>query len=166
MNFRNRQCQLYVGLIVLCLGLVPALGCNQEVTPDYASLGLAEVSGTIRLDDQPLADANVMFEAPDGTFSSGRTNASGKYSLMFNSEQSGVMTGEKIVRIQLGKTFSDGEDEGRDAEPLPADSRELPRSYNIESHLAVTVNAGIQTIDFDLKSDGCTTSASQSDAAR
>ena len=160
MNFQTRQCQLYICLILALLVLVTALGCNQEVAPDYASLGLAEVSGTIRLDEQPLANANVIFESPDTTFSSGRTNASGNYSLMFNSEQSGVTTGEKIVRIQLGRTFSDGEEEGSDAEQLPSDSEELPSSYNSESHLTATVDAGIQTINFDLNSDGCTTSAS------
>ena len=80
---------------------------------------------------------------------------------MFNSEQSGVATGEKIVRIQLGRAFSDGEDEGSDAESLTADSGELPSSYNRDSQLAVTVDAGIQTINFDLNSDGSTTSASQ-----
>lgn len=144
--------------MLTCLGMVAALGCNQEPAPDYASLGLAEVSGTIRLDGNPLANANVIFESPDETFSSGRTNGDGKYSLMFNSEQSGVTTGEKVVRIQLGKSFNDGEEE---AEPLPADSQELPVSYNSDSQLTATVKAGIQTVDFDLTSDGAVEPASQ-----
>ena len=159
MNLQTWQCQPCICLILICLGLVTALGCGQEAAPDYARLGLAEVTGTIRLDEQPLADANIIFESPDTTFSSGRTDGSGKYSLMFNSEQSGVSTGEKVVRIQLGITFSDGEDS--DAEPSPADSVELSSSYNSNSQLTATVVAGIQTINFDLKSDGSTTSASQ-----
>jgi hypothetical protein len=77
---------------------------------------------------------------------------------MFNSEQPGVLTGEKIVRIQHGKAFGDHED---DAEPLPAGSIELPSSYNSASELTATVNAGIQTIDFDLNSGASTTSTSQ-----
>lgn len=156
MNFQTWQCQPYLCLIFTCLGLVTALGCNQEAAPDYARLGLAEVSGTIRLDGNPLANANVIFESPDATFSSGKTNASGEYSLMFNSEQSGVLTGVKVVRIQLGESFNDG-----DAEQLPTDSEELPGSYNTDSQLAATVNAGVQTIDFDLTSDGATGPASQ-----
>ena len=136
-----------------------AWGCNQEAAPDYACLGLTEVSGTIRLDEQPLANANVSFESPDGTFSSGKTNGNGEYTLMFNSDQSGVLPGEKVVRIQLGRTF--GDDEESNEESLPAGSVELPSSYNSDSQLTATVDSGIQTINFDLNSDGSTTSASQ-----
>ena len=98
-------------LLLTCLSLLVIVsGCNQPAAPDYASLGLAEVSGTIRLDEAPLANAHVIFVAPDETYSFGKTNSSGKYTLMFNSEQPGVLTGEKIVRIQLGKISQEGDE--------------------------------------------------------
>ncbi len=155
-NFQRKKCEKLIGLVLCCVGMLPVWGCNQQPVPDYASLGLAEVSGTIRLDEQPLAHANIIFESADETFSSGKTNASGEYSLMFNSEQSGVTTGEKVVRIQMLEAFGDGE-----AEALPIGSVELPSSYNRNSELTATVIAGKQIIDFDLNSDGTIESSSQ-----
>ena len=148
-------------LLLACFSLVViASGCSRQQGPDYASLGLAEVSGTIRLDESPLANAHVMFEAPDETYSYAKTDSSGKYTLMFNSEQPGVMTGEKIVRIQLGKISEETDGEDPASEPA-TDSSELPRTYHRDSQLTATVVAGAQAINFDLKSDGSTTSATQ-----
>ncbi len=168
MNSRKRQhsCLLLAGICLIVL----ASGCSQQQRPDYASLGLAEVTGTIRLDDQPLANAHIIFEAPDESYSFGKTNSRGKYTLMFNSEQPGVLTGKKIVRILLGKFSEEDDDQqtggdatdGQDPAPKPAtDSSELPSTYNRNSQLTATVVAGSQTINFDLKSDGSTTSATQ-----
>ena len=151
----SRRCQP----LFVCLGLIVIFsGCQEPAAPDYASLGLAEVSGTILLDGKPLADANVIFESPDKTYSVGRTNGQGKYKMMFNSEKSGVLVGDKIVRIQLGRFPEDAE-----AEDAPArnDDSELPASYNTQSQLKLTVIAGVHTFDFDLNSDGSTTSAAQ-----
>lgn len=170
MNSRTLK-RRYGCLLLSCLCLmVIALGCNQQAAPDYASLGLAEVSGTIRMDQAPLANAHVMFEAPDKTYSFGKTNGSGKYTLMFNSQQSGVLPGKKIVRIQLGKFSEEDDDEpavgegAADRDPvleISTDASELPQTYHRNSQLTATVVAGVQTIDFDLKSKGSTTSATQ-----
>lgn len=145
-------------------------GCDRQQLPDYAKLGLAEVTGTIRLDEKPLANAHVIFEAPDESYSYGTTNSNGNYTLMFNSDQSGVLPGQKIVRIQLGR-FSDGDDDeqageedtdGQDAELKSAtDSSELPSTYNRNSRLTATVVAGFQLLNFDLDSDGSVVSAKQ-----
>ncbi len=145
-------------------------GCSQQQRPDYTRLGLAEVTGTIRLDEKPLANAHVIFEAPDQSHSFGKTNNEGKYTLMFNSEQSGVLPGQKIVRIQL-KSFSEedadqpsGDEAADDQAPvleLATDSSELPSTYNRNSQLTAEVASGFQTINFDLKSDGSTRSRAQ-----
>jgi len=133
-------------------------------------LGLAEVSGTIRLDEKPLANAHVIFESPDKTYSYGKTNSSGKYTLMYNSEQSGGLTGQKIARIQLGRISeqNDGEEAGNDETDgegpsleTGSDLSELPATYNCNSQLTATVIAGKQVVNFELNSDGSTTSANQ-----
>jgi hypothetical protein len=171
MNDPTRQSRqfLRLGFAGLCM-VILASGCNQPTAPDYASLGLAEVSGTIRLDESPLANAHVIFEAPDESYSFGKTDSGGKYKLMFNSQQSGVLTGPKIVRIQLSSISEDSADEpsggeGAGSEDLESamatDSSELPRSYHRDSRLKATVAAGVQTINFDLKTDGSTTTATQ-----
>ncbi|MDB4766241.1 carboxypeptidase-like regulatory domain-containing protein [bacterium] len=154
-QFHHRSLGIPVRLSAVCwlVLIVMSLGCERDAAPDYESLGLAEVSGIVRLDAKPLADANVIFESEDETFSYGTTNSDGKYSLMFNSEKSGVLTGEKVVRIQLGRIAEDGEIKS------PASGlAELPESYHQESQLRATVNSGVQTIDFELNSDGSTTS--------
>ena len=85
----------------LGVGLVFATtGCGSSLTPDYGKLDLVNVSGSITLDGQPLPEAIVVFESNDATFSYGRTDDSGNYTLMLNSEKSGVMPGPKIVRIR------------------------------------------------------------------
>lgn len=122
------------------------------------------------MDQKPLANAHVVFESPDETYSSGKTNSDGKYILMFNSEQSGVLTGQKVVRIQLGKITKQGFDENAGNDETDnknsvleanTDLSELPATYHRQSQLTATVIAGKQVINFELNSDGSTTSATQ-----
>jgi len=176
MNFRTLPLRPFIRLLFagLCI-VVMVSGCNQPAGPDYERLKLAEVSGTIRLDKTPLANAYVVFESPDKTFSSGKTDSDGKYKLMFNSKQSGVLTGRKIVRIQLRRISDDGvgndvgDEETEDQnQGLPdrqtdrqTDSSELPRTYHRKSHLRADIVNGVQAINFDLNSDGSTTSPKQ-----
>lgn len=164
---------------LILFGLATALlaGCG-GISTDYHKLDLANVSGTVRLDGQPLANAYIMFQAQDGTFSTGKTDGSGNYKMMFDSNKAGVLTGEKLVRIRLKRSWTgfparplsetvveevevDDEgkpisnDSGESTSPASVDN-ELPASYHIKSHLKATVESGSQTIDFDLMSDGST----------
>src|SRR4029079_1790179 len=86
-------------LTIVCV-VTATFGCDSGRRPHYASLGLVEVSGTIKLDGEPLPDVMVAFENPeDKTFSFGKTNAAGAYKLMFNSEKSGCTQGKKVVHV-------------------------------------------------------------------
>ena len=163
------------------LGLAIVLilsGCG-GVSTDYHKLDLATVSGTVKLDGQPLADAHIMYQDKGGTFSVGTTDESGHYEMMFDSNKAGVLTGEKLVRIRLTRGWNGfpthpltddvteevGEDAAGEAddgsslenEPVSQDPNELPITYHLESKLKVTIESGDHTIDFDLKSDGSTT---------
>jgi hypothetical protein len=81
-------------VVLSCLvGLAVNFGCKQGWEADYSQLGLVEVSGRITLDGTPLADSTVIFECPDKTYSFGKTDGQGNYSLMFNTEQSGALPG-------------------------------------------------------------------------
>ena len=168
MNSRKQRhrCLLLPGFFLLIF----ASGCSQQQRPDYTSLGLAEVTGTIRLDGKPLPNAHVIFEAPDKSYSFGKTNGGGEYTLLFNSEQPGVLPGQKIIRIQLNRFSEEDGDQQSDTDEsdgqdptleLATDLSELPSAYNRNSQLTATVAAGFQKINFDLKSDGSTTSAAQ-----
>ncbi len=143
-------------------------GCNTSPQMDYDSVGLVDVSGTVRLDGKPLPNAVVVFESPDGQFSAGVTNDSGRYQLQFDSQASGVTPGEKTVRISTaqkitGVNTEEGSEEappgeGSEESGEPAESggqsKELvPEKYNKRSELKKTVKPDeSQTFDFELKS--------------
>jgi len=145
----------YQQIILLAALLLPlATSCQRRRQPDYASLDLARVSGQVTLDGQPLEEATVIFEDPEGRRSYGTTDRRGRYELRYNSEQLGVPAGPKSVRIQLHapaegeEPESDGT-EGEELDHVPPEP--VPARYNRQSELSVVVEAGkSQTFDFPL----------------
>ncbi|WP_206028416.1 carboxypeptidase-like regulatory domain-containing protein [Thalassoroseus pseudoceratinae] len=142
-------------LVLACIVTLLGVGCGGLHT-DYSQLDLAEVSGTITLDGEPLPNARVKFENETGGYSYGLTDDSGAYTLMFNSEKSGIQPGEKTVRIFTvggGPEFSLGQEEMVEEDPdAPTEQEIIPAKYNSESELTETVESGSQTINFDLQS--------------
>ena len=71
--------------VVLILLLVALAGCSKSGPQ------IAPVHGVVKLDGQPLANADVQFQ-PDGSQrpSSGRTDANGHYELMYKRGQPGA----------------------------------------------------------------------------
>ena len=136
------------GFLTVSLMLFGALsGCSSPQT-DFASAGLVDVSGTVTMDGQPLAEALVMFESEDGRFSYGRTDAEGRYQLRFNDRATGVIPGPKTVRISTAMSATEEEAATPKIEMIPA-------KYNADSELKAEVRPGeSQTFDFDLTSEG------------
>ncbi len=144
---------LFLFALPTCILVV--FGCGPS-GPDYGSLDLSEVHGTITLDGQPLSGAIVHFESEDETFSDATSDANGRYEMMFNSEQPGVLKGRKIVRIWSSRK-SAGESEGGEEEEGDPDSRQfrvemVPAQYNVKSTLTTTVEKDAEEFNFDLKS--------------
>lgn len=142
------------GAVLACAAALVS-GCSDPLATDYSGLGLVEVSGTVTLDGDPLPGATVIFEADDQTYSFGRTDASGRYDLMFNSEKSGVIPGRKIVRITMGPVGEEadaGEPEAGEDSPAPPDVA-MPARYNERSELTADVSAERNEFDFDLLSE-------------
>jgi hypothetical protein len=137
--------------IVIACGVFVAvtLGCGSgSPRMDYSKAGLVDVSGTVRLDGEPLGAAIVIFESADGSFSFARTNATGRYRLMFDSQMAGVTKGAKTVRIRtLGSLGEDDPDAKRGVTEL------IPVCYNTESTLRVEITSGSSATDFDLRGD-------------
>lgn len=144
--------------LVILFAIVGFSGCDTTVKTDYSKLGLVDVSGTVTLDGQPLSGATVIFETPDMKYSYGETDSSGNYTMMFNSEQSGVTTGHKTVRIVTGTVGDEGEggEEEEGQEEAVSTSMTVPACYNKKSSIEVEVESS-GTFNFDLKSD-CSTS--------
>lgn len=125
-------------LIVACssvLGLaISGCGGSKEALPD-----LGQVSGTVTLNGQPLSDARVLFIPDNGPASAAITDQTGRYELLFKSGDKGAVIGRHEVQIStdLEGTMN------------PQDEK-VPAKYNQSSTLTQSVQAGENTINFDL----------------
>lgn len=121
-------------------------GCESGPT-NYERLGIAQASGRVTLDGEPLVAARIVFVEPGAGFASvGETDSEGKYQLMLNSTQPGVAPGKKVVRIMTGYAQEEGELAGVET---------LPKRYNKDSELSAEVKPGeTHVFDFDLTSEG------------
>jgi hypothetical protein len=147
---------------VLAASFLAGAGCG-ETGADYSKVELFSVSGKVTLDGQPLADAVVTFDAPDGQFAYGLTDVSGAYSLRLDSVRSGCTPGPKTVRISttrkiVGLNATEGEGSAEVGEGnlekgkggVVADK--VPPRYNAKSELKADVSSSQLTFDFSLQS--------------
>jgi hypothetical protein len=145
----------------LVLGLACVIGCG-DTGADYSKVELLSVGGKVTLDGQPLAGAVVTFDAPDGQFAYGLTDAGGAYSLQLDSQKSGCTPGPKTVRIStarkiIGLNAAEGEGAAEVGEANPEASKgavaeKVPPRYNAKSELKADVSASQKTFDFALQS--------------
>jgi len=146
--------QHHFGIQILAVVAAAALAGCGGVGADYSQVDLNSVGGTITLDGQPLANAIVVFEAPDQTYSYAQTDESGRYRLLFNTEKAGVTPGPKVVRIRtsggLGEELEGPTEEGPE---MPAEPEKVPPCYNSRSQLKANVDGSSGSFNFDLKSD-------------
>ncbi len=148
--------------LVLFLLTALLMGCGTENQKNYDNLNLVQVSGTVKLGQNPLPNALVKFEAKDGQYAYGTTDSNGRYTLRFDSETAGVTPGEKTVRITtaIGAGEEGSEEVGEEpagessteSQSSPLKKTELvPEQYNKKSKLKRTVKPDeSQTFDFDL----------------
>lgn len=106
---------------------------------------LAYVTGTVRLDGSPLANARLEFASSDGAVSYGLTDESGNYELRILRDTPGISPGTYRVRIS---TYRPAEGES------PGALEQVPVRYNEESELVRDIALGSTVIDFELESKG------------
>jgi hypothetical protein len=130
-------------IAIVGLALLPLLiGCGR-------SDNRAEVSGTIRLNGEPLATGTISFVPMEGTTgpSSGGHIIDGEYHVP---GQNGVAVGKNRVSIlsvvKTGRKIGDLRGESEDEKV-----QVVPRKYNTESEVICTVQPGSNRLDFDLK---------------
>jgi hypothetical protein len=127
------HCLAVLGLVLVAL----IAGCSTSSgdLPD-----LAQVSGTVTLDGQPLSKASVLFESANGHGASGTTDENGRYELYFTGDTKGAEIGANTVRITTVLDF-----------PTPPDYEDpIPARYNESSELKVTVQPGANIHNFAL----------------
>jgi len=138
-RFEEAACAALCGLF---------LGCSGR------PYGVAPVTGTIWLDDEPLAGGVVNFQpiASQGTSpgpgSSARIGSDGRYQLMMLDGSPGAVVATHRVRIYSliaeGRPVSDTEESG-------APRERVPEQYNYRTNLTYTVpEAGAAEADFRL----------------
>jgi hypothetical protein len=123
-------------IILSCTALA---GCSEQEN-------VAQVSGRVTLDGQPLPGALVQF-APvkAGVPSNGLTDNDGKYVLTYTRGVAGAEIGEHLVLVS---TFRQGDP---DADPpVPMSPEKVPAKY--AEGIKKEVKAGRNTIDIDLES--------------
>jgi len=156
--------------VITCVVTATTIGCGMGPSADYSSVELVDVEGIVKLDGQPVPSAVVMVEdLQTGLQSYGLSDDNGHFRLHFDSVEYGVVPGEKRVIISTTmkvpglNSDEDGPEfeEGEDGETI-ADAEveeQIPDAYRSDSRLRVTVSKSTSHLEFDLSSDGSTTSA-------
>ena len=139
-------------LVAVALMLAFFVGCNNR--------NLGQVSGTVTLDGEPLADATVLFTPiAGGRPTGGRTDSSGRYTLVYDRSGTGAMLGEHAVEITTGDELTNDDD------TITKIAEKVPAKYNINTELEADVQEGSQTFDWPLESTGDIVDAAELEAA-
>jgi len=108
---------------------------------------LGTVTGTVTLDGEPLANAQVEFQPRQGSPSYGTTDRLGRYELEYTKDKPGAIVGTHVVRITTQTTRTDAS--GNEVQ-VP---QRVPERYNYRSELIEQVAPGENKIDFRLESE-------------
>ena len=110
---------------------------------------LSPVTGTVTLDGEPLANAQVEFQPTQRAAPSyGTTDALGQYELRYTKDKLGAVVGGHVVRITTQTTVVDPET-GEESQ-IP---QRVPEKYNYLSELIRQVQPEPNIIDFRLESE-------------
>ncbi|QDS89818.1 hypothetical protein EC9_40190 [Rosistilla ulvae] len=136
--------QIQYALLIVVSSLA-VIGCGGSGGRDLPKLG--QVTGTVTLDGQPLADAVVSFQSKEaGRVASGGTDTDGNYTIYLLNDIEGAPVGTNQVMIVTAKP-------GDDSIPGSAKPETLPAKYNAETELTADVQPGDNEFNFDLTSN-------------
>jgi hypothetical protein len=154
MSRMNSRSVLALALLTLS---ICAAGCGSSAQSDRPAT--YPVSGTVTMNGQPVADANVNFQLADGSRSaSGVTNSQGRFELTTFAAGDGALPGEYLVAITQFEKPPKGAgvpDDHPDYNPTLGDfvpRNLLPEKYaNPQtSGLTATVSESGATVSFEL----------------
>lgn len=143
------------GPVVLCALAVVALGCGKDANLPP----LVPVTGTVTLNDQPLASATVEFipiGKTRGSGATGYTDDQGKYELVTRRGDRGTPVGEyRVVVKKMVNPDGTPYSAKSGVAPMDSDAREVlpPRfSDDTQTKLKKTVPEGGGEVNLSLKS--------------
>jgi len=139
--------------LLACAVLLTMSGCSSSGDVGY-------VSGVVTLNGKPLENATITFYPKDARGSIGRTDASGKYDLLYVRNQKGAVIGDHrvtvstkvVVEVDRGNQGYDGVGESKQRVTQQGRPESMPPKYldPQKTELTATVQAGSNKIDFDL----------------
>ncbi|MBA2117839.1 hypothetical protein [Bremerella alba] len=135
---------VHVGSMAFCITAVATMAAGCRVSSDTN----ARLSGTVTLDDQPIANGSISFLPVDGnTATAGTRIENGKFEIMMPPGSKRVeITGIEVVGQKPAY-------EGDKNSPLVDITRDIvPSRYNTKSELLVDVDSGEANQDFRLVS--------------
>lgn len=124
---------------VAALCALAAIGCSSA---DYG-----HVTGTVKIDGQPVEGVEVRLAPDNGRAAWGVTDAQGKYELNYTPGVKGAKTGPNTVYLSTAKE-AEVDDAGKISKPaLP---EKFPAEYNAAPTHKVDVKPGENVFDFDV----------------
>jgi hypothetical protein len=145
----------FVISVIICVLALSQVGCGPS--GDQPELG--KVTGTITLDGKPLVGVAVVFQPDSGRPARGKTDAEGKYELIYIRQTKGAKVGPNRVEIAPSEEGEEaeqaelGDDVSQNPAAKPQSSKPtVPSRYNSKSELKVDVKSGVNTFDFALES--------------
>ncbi len=128
----------HTGLLPAVLGLLMAGGCG--------SAHPASVQGTVTLDAEPLADADVTFHpVGEGALAQGRTDAHGRYTLS-TGPRAGLAPAEYRVTVAATRMETDPSSD----EPIPRLLTPSEYATAEQTPLRADVGRGSNRVDLEL----------------
>ncbi|MCG6157783.1 carboxypeptidase-like regulatory domain-containing protein [Rubinisphaera margarita] len=125
----------------LCVLSTTLMLCGCGGSSDTPDLG--RVSGTVTVDGKPADGVTVLFTPADGGRSStGQTDSSGHYELVYSSSEMGAKVGSHAVSISPASAMPNDESD----DLMNTGGSEIPQEY-LEEKKQVEVKAGPNEID-------------------
>jgi hypothetical protein len=106
----------------------------------------AKVTGIVTLDEEPLADAKVVFQPEEGRPSMAMTDEEGYYELQYTVDEKGAKVGMHKISITSGGQRLKG-DGSSSTISVP---EKVPAKYNKNTELEREVKPGNNEINFEL----------------
>lgn len=130
-----------VALILCVAGACVLSGCGQDASPETIT-----VSGTVVLDDTPVARGQIIFSDPSRQArSSGGDIVDGKFTF-------DASPGNKRVEIIAMREVPGKMDKSNPGEERPLMEQYIPAKYNADSTLTADVSPGSAPFEFKLES--------------
>ena len=141
----NRQSSPFV-LATALLTTLAAVGCGGS------DVDLVKVTGTVTMNGEPVADAEVLFKpVAGGRLSHGKTDAEGRYTLEYLPGQRGAIVGAHQVSVS---TYVEPDTDSSDPEKMAGRPETIPAEFNSRTTLEAELEpAGSTVLDFDLEAE-------------